>query len=194
MTAKANHPRSDDAGQPHWFCSASTAAASQRRHASARNTLASPSRPRASCSSKFSPATTPRSPRLPRAYRWAACMRLAERSCRSFAATSTTCCWPPPATAISRSRQRRRPAERAGMLPGRGHRGHLPSCRGIGRRSASAIWSSFKNVWRTAGTRASSSKLLATCSRCAGATTRGNAGLRAIGCGSACSIRDPNRA
>jgi hypothetical protein len=74
------------------------------------------------------------------------------------------------------------------------HRGHRPSCRGIGRRSGSAIWSSFKNVWRTAGTRESSSKLLATCSRCAGATTRGNAGLRAIGCGSACSIRDPNRA
>ena len=40
------------------------------------------------------------------------------------------------------------------------------------------------------GTRPSSSKLPTTCSRCAGATTRGFAGLRAIGCGSACSIRD----
>ena len=50
-------------------------------------------------------------------------------------------------------------------------------------------------IRETAGTRPSSSKLpTATCSRCAGGTIRGNAGLCAIGCGSACSIRDPNRA
>ena len=54
-----------------------------------------------------------------------------------------------------------------------------------GRRTA--------RVLRTAGTRPSSSRQTATCSHYAGATTRGSAGLCAIGFGSDCSIRDPNR-
>ena len=44
---------------------------------------------------------------------------------------------------------------------------------------------------RTVGTRQSSSKPPATCSRYAGATTRGSDGLCGIGCGSDCSIREP---
>jgi len=64
-----------------------------------------------------------------------------------------------------------------------------PTCLGIGKRSVLAIWLSPRRVWRTAGTRPSSSKPLATCSRCAGVTTRENDGSCAIGFGSDCSIR-----
>ena len=46
---------------------------------------------------------------------------------------------------------------------------------------------------RTAGTRQSSSRQTATCSHYAGVTTRGNAGLCAIGFGSDCSIPGPDR-
>ena len=46
---------------------------------------------------------------------------------------------------------------------------------------------------RTAGTRPSSSRQTATCSPCAGVTTRGNAGSCAIGFGLDCSIPGPDR-
>ena len=68
------------------------------------------------------------------------------------------------------------------------------TCRKIGKRSASAIWSLRRIVLRTAGTTPSSSRSTATCSHYSGAITRGSGGLSGIGCGSPCSIRDPNRA
>jgi hypothetical protein len=107
----------------------------------------------------------------------------------------TTSWSPPPRTAISISRQPLQRAGQAAMLPGRGHPGRGRTFRAIGRRSVSAIWFSPKRrIRRTAGTKRLSSKLPTTCSRCAGVTFRCNASLCAIGCGSACSIRGPNRA
>ena len=76
-----------------------------------------------------------------------------------------------------------------GSTPG-GSAPHLPQ---NWQRSASAIWSLLRKVLRTAGTRQSSSRQTATCSHYAGVTSRGNAGLRAIGCGSDCSIPGPDR-
>jgi hypothetical protein len=83
------------------------------------------------------------------------------------------------------------PSGATGGAAGRGRLGRRLTCRGLGTRSGSATLSSpKKKIQRMVGTRPSSSKLRTTCSRCAGATTRGFVGLRAIGCGSACSIRD----
>ena len=82
---------------------------------------------------------TRRSPRLPLGYRLAEFTRPAERSCRSFAATSTTS-WSQPlrtGTLILQARRADRQERRVHRLAGR-----RPVCRGIGKRSASAIWSS----------------------------------------------------
>ena len=68
-----------------------------------------------------------------------------------------------------------------------------PTCPRLGRRSASGIWSSLSKVATTAGTRRLSSKSPVTCSQCAGATTRGNARLCAIGFGLDCCTRDRSR-
>ena len=51
----------------------------------------------------------------------------------------------------------------------------------------------FKKVWKTAGTRPSSSKLTGTCSAYAGVIGRGHAGLHAIDCGWPCCIPAPNQ-
>ena len=56
------------------------------------------------------------------------------------------------------------------------------------------VWSLRRIVLRTAGTTPSSSRSTATCSHYSGAITRASGGLSGIGCGSPCSIRDPNRA
>ena len=65
-----------------------------------------------------------------------------------------------------------------------------PTCPRLGRRSASATWSSPRRVLKTAGMRQQSPKLTATCSLCAGAIIRANAKLYAIGNGSDCCTRD----
>ena len=80
---------------------------------------------------------TRRSPRLPLGCRLAGFMRPAERSCRSFAATSTTS-WSQPlrmGTPIQQARRTGLQVRRVQRLAAR-----RLTCRKIGKPSASAIW------------------------------------------------------
>jgi hypothetical protein len=116
--------------------------------------------------------------------------RPAARSCRSFAATSTTS-WSQPLRMEMPIPQTHRTAPQVRLVqPLAGRR---PTCRKIGKPSALAIWSSQARVVRTAGTRPSSSSKTVTCSPYVGVTTRGNAGLCAIACGLDCSIPAPDQ-
>ena len=130
------------------------------------------------------------------------------RDCRSAAGWPGSCDRPhvravhsprPLRQAGRRRCERKRPsAKPAGKRVLRGAAGskppaaRRPTCRGIGSEiGVGDLVVAQEESGRMAGTRQSSSKPTATCSRCAGVTTRGNAGLCAIGCGSACSIPGP---
>ena len=87
---------------------------------------------------------------MPLGCRLAGFMRPAGRSCRSFAATSTTSWSPPPPNGNGHPTT---PAKRrlGGLRVQAAWRLGAPTCRGIGTRSASAIWSSPKKKIRTEG-------------------------------------------
>ena len=121
---------------------------------------------------------------------------------RSAAGRPGPCHWPdlravhsprPLRSACCSRCERERPSSKLRRLGRQGRRGQRlaarrPTCRKIGKPSASAIWLSQTIAGRRAGTRQSSSRPTATCSRYAGATTRGNAGSCGIGFGLGCSI------
>ena len=134
----------------------------------------------------------PEDRRIDRDCRLAGSMPLAAPSCRSFAATSTTSCSPPPEMATPSNQPTERALRNAaGSRPPGGSAPRLPqNWQAIGLGDlVLASQDRREDGWYEAIV----VEQTVTCSPYAGVTTRGSAGLCAIGFGLDCSIPGPDR-